>query len=441
MRTRPARWARSAGVHAGGADGEAVGGTWGSGGGTGTRAWSAEENRPRPPLAVAAALVATTAANTRRIATAGRFRGPLREREGVGMDDDVAVGVAGRFGAGGPVTQVVRHGGGHIHDTWFVSAERRDLVLQRLNDRVFPDCVQMMGNVLRVSSHVGRKDRIGTPNVLHTRDGAILAYDRDGHPWRAFERRPHATSRPLPATPEEAQEVGRALGRFFADVQDLPGPPLEEPIPGFKDFRRRKADFEFLVDLDPFRRAGSCRAEIEAVRHYHRLVKRLVEAEDRGLLPLRILHNDAKSDNVLLDDETGRAVAVVDLDTVAPGSVLFDIGDLLRSATVTAQEDAEDVSDLAVRDRFLEAALRGWLSEARGLLYDSELELIPMAGPLMAYESAMRFLTDHLAGDTYFAIDRPRQNLDRARAQLRVLEALDRCTDRVAELVATACAN
>lgn len=357
------------------------------------------------------------------------------------MQDALVAAVAARFGAGAAVTDVVRHGGGHIHDTWFVSAERREMVLQRLNDRVFPDCVQMMGNLLRVAAHVAGKDHIGMPAVLQADDGAVLVYDADGHPWRAFERRPHATSHVLPGSPEEAEEVGRGLGRFFADVQDLPGPPLEEPIPGFKDFRRRKQDFELLVELDPFGRRPSCGEEIEAVRHYHQLVKRLVEAEGRGLLPLRILHNDAKADNVLLDDETGRAVAVVDLDTVAPGSVLFDVGDLLRSATVTADEDTENPSDVAVRDRYLEAALTGWLSQARAVLYDSELELIPMAGPLMAYENAMRFLSDHLAGDTYFTIERPRHNLDRARAQLRVLEALDQCTERVAELVATACAN
>jgi len=178
-----------------------------------------------------------------------------------------------------------------------------------------------------------------------------------------------------------------------------------------------------------------CEPEIAAVRGFHRLGEELRAAQADGRLHVRTVHNDAKSDNVLLDDATGEAVCVIDLDTVAQGTVLFDIGDLLRSATVTAAEDDTDLAGLAVRDNLLKAALCGYLEEAGPVLTDAERTLIPLAGPLMAYENALRFLTDHLAGDTYFQIERPRHNLDRARAQLRVLEALDRACDRVAELV------
>ena len=229
--------------------------------------------------------------------------------------------------------------------------------------------------------------------------------------------------------------MGRSLGRFLVEVQDLDGPPLQEPIPGFKDFRRRRDAFEASVDEDAYARGVTCEDEIAAVRAHHRLVDDLVAAQADGRLAPRIVHNDAKAANVLLDEATGEAVGVIDLDTVAPGTVLFDLGDLLRSATVTAPEDAADLSGLAVRDNLLAACLDGYLAEAGLLLTDDERALIPLAGPLMAYESALRFLTDHLAGDTYFQIDRPRHNLDRARAQLRVLEALDQAGNRVAELV------
>lgn len=350
--------------------------------------------------------------------------------------------IARRFCPDGSAPRVVPHPGGHIHDTWMVSAGRTEIVLQRLNTMVFQDPVLMMENVLRVTAHLARWAR-RTPTVdaercpaqiLAATDGGALVYDEEVRPWRAFRRVPRTVSHAVVTSAAAATAVGRAFGQFFAAVQDLPGPPLEEAIPGFKDFHRRKADFEFLIDLDPFGRAGSCRREIEDVRHYHRLIKTLDAAVDRGRLPLRVVHNDAKAANALLDEDTGEAVCVVDLDTVAPGVVLFDVGDLLRSATVILPEDG-DPADVGVRDNQIEGALSGYLAEAGPLLSDGERDLIPLAGPLMAYESAMRFLTDHLAGDVYFRIARPRHNLDRARAQLRILEALDRAEDRVAALV------
>jgi aminoglycoside phosphotransferase (APT) family kinase protein len=352
------------------------------------------------------------------------------------VDQQAAEVIARRFHGPGPL-RIEGHAGGHVHDTWFVSADGAGSVLQRLNDRVFGDCVQMMDNVLRVLHHVRR--RLGWPlSVRPAVDGAVLVYDAAGTPWRAFERVAGASSHHLVRTPDAAGEVGRALGRFLAAVQDLPGRPLREPIPGFKDFERRREDFELIVEVDPVGRVESCTAEIEAVRRHHALVDRLTAAERSGQLPTRLVHNDAKAENVLLDEATGAAVCVIDLDTVAPGTVLFDIGDLLRSATVTSAEDATDLSALAVRDDLLEAALAGYVSEAGDLLSGEELSLVPLAGPLMAYENALRFLTDHLAGDSYFRVERPRHNLDRARAQLQVLEALDRAGPRVAELVGRA---
>jgi Ser/Thr protein kinase RdoA (MazF antagonist) len=365
----------------------------------------------------------------------------LSRREPGAVHDHPAEAVARRFCGAASVEHIEPHPGGHIHDTWFVApgpgAPADGLVLQRLNDRVFPNCALMMDNVLRVTTHLHRR-RQPTVRVVRSGDGEALVHDGDGRAWRAFERIPAAVSHLVVDRPSTALQIGRALGRFVAQVQDLPGPPLVEPIPGFKDFGRRREDFEFSVEHDPFDRAWSCRWEIEDVRAYHHLGHRLEAALESGELPTRIVHNDAKAANVLLDEATGEAVCVVDLDTVAPGTVLFDVGDLLRSATITSAEDEAGLAGLAVRDNLLAAALGGYLSEVDPLLCDEERALIPLAGPLMAYESAMRFLTDHLAGDTYFRADRPRQNLDRARAQLQVLKALDRAAERVAQLAGAA---
>lgn len=359
--------------------------------------------------------------------------------------------VAREFSAGDEVT-IERHIRGHIHETWFVTTRYDDFVLQRLNDRVFVDCVRMMDNVLRVVRHLQtRVRRRRLPDAhrrvlspVRARGGGVLVFDDEGKPWRAFERVDRTFSLDVLSSPDLAFQVGRAFGSFFDDLQDLPG-SLPEAIPGFKDFGRRRKDFELVVDADPYGRAGTSADEIEAVRQHHHLVDELTEAQKRGLLRRRTVHNDAKVNNVLLDAASGEALCVIDLDTVGTGTVLFDFGDMLRSATVTLPEDqedregsadGEDLSGLAVRDDLLEAAVTGYLREAGLALSTDELSLLPLAGPLMAYENAMRFLTDHLVGDVYYRIHRPGQNLDRARRQLRVLEALTSAQERVADLVA-----
>lgn len=355
------------------------------------------------------------------------------------MEAPGAKTAARRFGAGSDV-HLTPHPAGHVHETWIVrgGGPGPGFVLQRVNHSVFPDCARMMDNVLRVAAHLLAQEPEPQRRVLQAvlaDDGGALVADAGGRRWRAFVFVPDATAYERIGTPAAAGQVGRALGRFVASIQDLPGPLLVEAIPHFKDFGRRRDDFELMVDLDPIGRVASCADEIDRVRGHHGLVAELLEGIATGRLPPRLVHNDAKAANVLLDDRSGEGLCVIDLDTVAPGVVLYDVGDLLRSATVTSDEDATELGGVAVRDDLLDAALAGYLAEAGTMLTDGERELLPLAGPLMAYENALRFLTDHLAGDVYYRVARPRHNLDRARAQLGVVEALTSARGRVAELV------
>jgi Ser/Thr protein kinase RdoA (MazF antagonist) len=360
-----------------------------------------------------------------------------------GMGQRTVEAVAARFCAGSDGAGFERHPGGHIHDTWMVSSRYGDVVLQRLNDSIFTDCMRLVDNVERVIHHLRTRirkaklpeseRRVLTP--VRADGGLLLVYDDEGHPWRAFRRVERAASVDAPATPDQAFQIGRGLGRFFAEIQDLPGGRLPEPIPGFKDFERRRLDFDLVVEADPCGRAATCAPEISAVRNHRRILEELAAVKASGRLRRRIVHNDAKAGNVLLDRATGEAMCVCDLDTVGTGSVLHDVGDLLRSSTVTKPEDAGDPRAVAVRGDLLEAALAGYLRETGLLLSSDELDHLPMAGPLMAYESALRFLTDHLLGDVYFRIVRPGHNLHRTRVQLRILEELDAAGGRVAEIV------
>lgn len=322
--------------------------------------------------------------------------------------------------------------GGHIHQTWLLA----DRVVQRLNLRVFPDLDRVVGTVVTVSAHLRSRlaaagvagpdlDR-RAPAPLATAEGAHAVVDDHGGVWRAFSRVRGARSPDRVSTPAVAWSVGGALGLLVADLADLPPPP--EAIPGFKDFARRRDAFEAAVAEDAAGRRGAAAATVESVRRHHGRVDVLERWRAAGDLPDRTVHNDAKAANVLLDEVSGEALCVVDLDTVAGGTVLFDVGDLLRSVLAGASDAGEGAPGSGsgeAASALLRAALEGWLAHGGALLGPRELELLPAAGPLMAYENALRFLTDHLSGDRYFAVDRPGQNLARARAQLRVLDALE----------------
>lgn len=327
-------------------------------------------------------------------------------------------------GGAGTADLAVALGAGHVHSTWIVG----DVVVQRLNGDVFPDVPRMVGTVVRVCDHLRSRCWELAPRPVLTGAGEAAVADGEGRLWRAFATVQGASSPIVVATPAVAAEVGRALGSLLVELATLPPPPPTEAIPGFKDFVGRRDAFEAAVAADPHGRAAPARAEVEAVRRHHHLVDQLVSHLDGGRLPPRVVHNDAKAANVLLDATTGWARAVVDLDTVASGTVLFDAGDVLRSTAVPAPEDARSsrgrAAGQAVVPALLQAGLGAWLAAASAVLDAGERGLMPLAGPLMAYESALRFLTDHLDGDRYFRVQRPGHNLDRARAQLGVLAAL-----------------
>lgn len=330
---------------------------------------------------------------------------------------------------------------GHIHDTFVVttSAGPARYTVQRLNDRVFPDPAAMSAAVARVAAFQQRRlAAAGCPDAHRralTPIGPPSVTDAEGRCWRAFLHIEGGRSHARPASAAMAGQMAAVAGRFLVEVADLEGPALTEAIPGFRDFRSRLAALEAAIEADRAGRAAACAPEVEAVGAAAVLVDELESARTAGDLPLRTVHNDAKADNVLVDDATGEGLCMIDLDTTGPGSVLFDVGDLVRSAANVAGED-DPWAPAAVRPDLLEAVVTGYLGAAGHLLTPAEVGLLPLAGPLMAFEAAVRFLTDHLAGDVYFRTARPGHNLDRARAQLRLLAALAGARSLTADLVA-----
>jgi Ser/Thr protein kinase RdoA (MazF antagonist) len=327
-------------------------------------------------------------------------------------------------------------GRGHIHDSFLVHlGSGARIVLQRLNDRVFPDPVAVMQNVARVTEHLrARLIERGDPEpdrhclrLLPTRDGATHHTDEEGLVWRAYPFIERSRSLAAAEVPEQAQEAARAFGAFVRDLADLPPDSLHETIPRFHHLDSRLAALEDAAARDPLRRASAVGAELAAARAAHaRIVDQLGAMPP---LPRRVVHNDCKLDNVLFDADRDVALCVVDLDTVMPGNVLCDFGDLARTACSRAVEDERDLARVTFElDRFA-ALVRGYRRGAGSMLEPVEIAALPLAGPLLTLETGVRFLTDHLEGDTYFRVAREAHNLDRARVQLALLERMHAARD------------
>jgi hypothetical protein len=340
------------------------------------------------------------------------------------------------FAIDGECAQVAPLKRGHIHDTlvgtWRTSAGTKRFVHQRVNTQVFRDPALLMRNWLRVTEHVrtalAREGRSELERrclrLVPARGGAPCHTDESGAVWRSFAFIEGARSVDVAEGPAQAQEAARAFGAFAAQLADLDAATIGESIPRFHDFGHRVATFEAAVAEDAHARARAAAETIERMRREVERVDRALTSAGAGALPLRIVHNDCKLNNVLFDDATGEGLCVIDLDTVMPGSVLADFGDLARTAACPAPEDETDLSRVRVDDALYAALVRGYLAGTGALLEPVEIALLPLAGPLIALETGVRFLTDHLAGDVYFRIHRPGHNLDRARVQLRLTEQL-----------------
>lgn len=315
-------------------------------------------------------------------------------------------------------------GRGHIHHTFLATYDGLRVVHQRVNTSVFADVETLMDNLVRVTTHLGAR----APSPRHAvrlrpaADGRPYALDPAGAPWRTLDFIEGARTVARFDGPTQATEAAATAAALVADLADLT-PALPEVIPGFHDVVRRLDALAAAAAQDRAGRAGGCRAEIGAVAARAGVAHEVAAARGDGRLPARTVHNDAKAENLLFDEATGAGLCLVDLDTVGTGTVLFDVGDLVRSGAARLPEDGEPPAGAAVVDHgVVDAILSGYARAGAGFLTATEVELLALAGPLMALEAAARFLTDHLQGDVYFKIDAPGHNLRRARNQLRILD-------------------
>jgi len=357
---------------------------------------------------------------------------------------------AAQFEIPGHFAAAIPYGSGHIHDTYLLrfedSAQSTRYILQRINTRVFRDPAALMDNVSRICSHLCQsleRARVPDPERRHlrlveTKEGRTHWVDPDAGHWRCFHFQEGTRSLDQVETEHQAHETARTFGSFAARLADLEGPPLGVTIPDFHNLELRYAALEAAIHSDSHGRAKSLAAEIDRSADWHEKLTRALRAAGAENLPIRIVHNDCKINNVLLDAETGEGLCAIDLDTVMGGTVLADFGELMRTSSSRSAEDEAGVAEMAIELDLVRGVARGYLADMAARLTPQECNALPLAGSLMAFENAVRFLTDHLCGDVYFRIQREAQNLDRARAQLRRVELLDAQRDAIREIVESA---
>ena len=335
-----------------------------------------------------------------------------------------------------PVSCAV-YGNGHINGTRLVTCQNgARYILQQINTGVFREPVLLMRNIELVTAHLKVKtpDPRGVLTLIPALNGETFVVE-NGEYWRVYEMVPGSICF------DQADEAlffesAVAFGRFQNELSDFPAEALSETIPHFHDTPARFAAFESTVNANVSGRRNEAEPEIAFVREREAFTHTLCDLQARGGLPLRVTHNDTKINNVLFDETSGKALCVIDLDTVMPGLAVNDFGDAIRYGASTAAEDEQDLERVRFDLALFEAYTRGYLSTCLASLTQTEIAMLPTGAKMMTLECGMRFLADHIAGDVYFHISRPGQNLDRARTQFKLVSEMEAHWDEIHQIVA-----
>ena len=336
--------------------------------------------------------------------------------------------------SGAPVSSEP-YGSGHINGTQLVSCENgARYILQHINTNVFRKPEALMRNIELVTAHLRTKvsDPRGVLQLVMTHEGLSYAVD-GGEYWRVYELVENSVCYQS-ADRALFYESAVAFGRFQNQLADFPATLLVETIPHFHDTPARYTAFYRAIDDNTADRCGEVLREIDFVHARAAFSHTLTDLQAVGELPLRVTHNDTKINNVLFDAVTNKALCVIDLDTVMPGLSVNDFGDAIRFGASTAAEDERDLSKVHFDLDLYKTYLEGYLSTCGESLTKTEIAMLPVGAKMMTLECGMRFLADHLAGDVYFHVSRPGQNLDRARTQFRLVEEMEKSWDQMRKI-------
>lgn len=355
--------------------------------------------------------------------------------------------IASKFQLEGTLTESAPYGSGHINDTLRLTCElpqggHKCYILQRMNDDIFKDPDGLMENIMNVTSFLRKKiaENGGDPeretlNVIPTVDGKNYLVDENGDYWRTYKYIEDATSFDTVEKPEDFYNSAVSFGNFQKLLADYPAATLHETIPNFHNTVSRFADFKKAVEEDVCGRAKDVQKEIQFVLDREADTHIICDALEKGEIPLRVTHNDTKLNNIMIDNKTGKGICVIDLDTVMPGSALYDYGDSIRFGASTGAEDEKNLDLISCDLNLFEIYTKGYIEGCGGSLTEKEIRMMPMGAKLMTLECGMRFLADYLQGDVYFKIHREEHNLDRCRTQFKLVADMEAKWDTMMQIV------
>ena len=340
--------------------------------------------------------------------------------------------IAEQFSLKGEVTGICPYGEGHINLTLLVTTTERRYIMQKMNTRVFTDPDSLMANICGVTEHLHARG-IETLCVIPTKAGA--PYLKSDECYRMYDFIENTVTYQKVTDKEIFKNSGKAFGEFQNYLAEFDASKLTETIKRFHDTPKRFADFKAALEADAFNRAKDCKEEIEFILSHENTYGTAMAGLQDGSLPLRVTHNDTKLNNILMDAETSAARAVIDLDTIMPGSMLFDFGDSIRFGASTAAEDEKDLSKVHFDIELFKAYAEGYVGAVKDSITPREAELLPYGSYLMTIECGMRFLADYLSGDTYFATKYDGHNLVRCRTQIRLASEMEAQFKEMGEVI------
>ncbi|KAB8287286.1 mucin desulfatase [Bifidobacterium ramosum] len=342
--------------------------------------------------------------------------------------------IAASFQFDGTIDSIEPYGDGHINATYLVVTGTRRYILQRMNTSIFPDTVHLMRNIELVTAFL-REHGKETLEIIPTTAGTSYLEDERGA-WRAYVFIEHTVSYNLVPNADVFRESGAAFGEFQNYLAAFDASQLTETIAHFHDTPHRFEDFKAALAADVKGRAAGCRPEIDFYLAHADEYATITSGLADGTIPLRVTHNDTKLNNILMDETTGKARVIIDLDTIMPGSMLYDFGDSIRFGASTALEDEPDLDKVHFSADLFRAYTEGFVGALRASITPREAALLPTGARMMTLECGMRFLADYLAGDTYFATKYPEHNLVRSRTQIKLVQEMEEQDDVMRAIVA-----
>lgn len=353
--------------------------------------------------------------------------------------------VSRQFNLKGEFLSCNPYGEGHINQTFLLitadKGQQYKYILQRVNSNLFTDVPRLMNNISAVTEY-SRKiilERGGNPDretltVVKTKSDENYYFDGENY-FRIYLFIDDATAYQVVENPVHFYESAVAFGNFANMLASFNASVLYEPLPNFHNTKKRFADLKLAIEQNKAGRAADVQPEIQFALSRENITDVIVNQLESGAIPLKVTHNDTKLNNVLIDNKTDKAVAVIDLDTIMPGTIVYDFGDSIRFGCNPAAEDEQDLSKVNFDINLFETYVKGYMSALRSTMIQTEADNLALGAIMMTYECGIRFLADHLDGDVYFRVKRENHNLDRARTQFKLVSDMEKCFDQMNKIV------